>query len=250
MVARDVSLPRHIEPDAILESVLEVRFDAPTVLPEILFGRLAEHSAWNAFQQRRLPLAEIPAPMREADVNLRFTPTFELIDSNNSRAVRVGPHVFSYHVKAPYPGWIDYRRELDLAVDELFVRAPITAVKRLGMRYTNGLRSDLHGIESPRDLDLSISVSHEPQNDKINLNYITDPFPDVRCTVRIATREFIGGQVPPEPNVFIDVDVYTEDFPATDATSVKNWVNRAHDVAKGEFFHLLTETTVQRLKRD
>jgi len=250
MVARNTSLPRHIEPDSIVEAVMEVRFDAPTILPEVLFGRLAEHSAWSAFQQRRLPAYEIPAPLREADVNLRFAPIFELAGVDVARSVRIGPHSFSYHARAPYPGWLPFQGELHLAIDELCQKTPDLSVKRLGMRYLNALRSDVHGIDSPAGLDLEIRVSNESQTDNLNLNYIAEVFSLTRCTVRIATRDFVQGPAPSEACVFVDVDVFTDQFSATDASSIKQWAAQAHEHAKREFFHLLKDETIQRLKRD
>src|SRR5580658_6612724 len=120
MVARDFPLPARIDPDAILEAIVEIRFDAPTILPEVLFGRLSEHAAWAGFQQRRLAAYEIPAGLRESDVNLRFAPIFELVRPDSRRIVRIGPHAMSYHVLAPYPGWGVFRPEIEEAIDELY----------------------------------------------------------------------------------------------------------------------------------
>jgi uncharacterized protein (TIGR04255 family) len=250
MVARGYPLPARIEPDAILEAVVEVRFDAPTVLPEVVFGRLAEHSAWSGFQQRRMPAYEIPAPLREADPNLRFAPIFELVAPDSKRSVRIGPHVFSYHAMAPYPGWNQFEGELNSAIDELFRKAP-GLVKRLGMRYINALRADVHGIDSPASLDLEIRISQDVQTDRVNLNFVTQVFPLTQCQVKIATKEFVQGPTPNDARVFIDVDVATvDDYSGGDAASVKQWAAQAHEHEKREFFHLLKESTIQRLKRD
>lgn len=251
MVARDTIPPRHIEPDAIIEAILELRLDAPTVLPEVLFGRLAEHSAWTSFQQRRLPAYEVPSPLREADPTLRFAPIFELADTEAKQAIRIGPHVFAYHHFVPYPSWPDFRVKLFLAVDELFSKAPGLTVRRLGLRYLNALRQDKHGISSARDLDINVTVSQEPQQERININYLVTPFDGSQCMVRIATRDFVAGPAPPEATVFVDVDVFTKDeFQTTKIDEVKTWVDLAHDHLKREFFHVLKPETIAQLKRD
>jgi uncharacterized protein (TIGR04255 family) len=249
MVSRGTALPDRIKPDAILEAIFEVRFDAPTILPEVLFGRLAEHSEWKDFQQLRMPAYEIPAPLREADSNLRFAPVFELVRADSLRRVRIGPHVLSYHLMAPYPGWDLFRVELEFAVNELFAKAPALSVKRLGMRYINALREDLHRINSPADLHLNIIVSEDVQLDKVNLNFMTDVVQETQCTIRIATKEFVQGPVASEARVFVDVDVFTtEAFAGTNAAAVKQWAALAHENEKREFFHLLTKQTIQLLE--
>jgi uncharacterized protein (TIGR04255 family) len=248
MVIRDTPLPDKIHPDAILEALFEVRFDALTILTEVLIARLAEHAPWKDWKQRRLPSYEIPSAMREADANLRFAPIFELTGADSKRTVRVGPHVVSYHVFAPYPGWEVFEPELRAAVDELFAKAPELVVRRLGLRYVNALTPNAHGIRSPEDLFLTVSVSGDDQRARMNLNFITPISADSICTVRIATKEFVQGAVPEGPLLLIDVDTATTDqFTAKDAASVKDWARFAHERGKVEFFHLLTPDTLARL---
>jgi len=58
MVARrDLKLPTKLKRDAILESVLELRF-ATAVVSEVFLGKLIQH--WPNYQQRRLAAYEIP----------------------------------------------------------------------------------------------------------------------------------------------------------------------------------------------
>jgi uncharacterized protein (TIGR04255 family) len=117
-------VPNKLKDDAIIEALLEVRFDLPSsVLPELFFGRLAE--TWNTFTQQRLPSADFPSVMRRFDPNLRFQPSIELQDPTGKRRVRIGPYSFSYHHYAPYPGWdSSFGPELNEAVDALFKWVP------------------------------------------------------------------------------------------------------------------------------
>src|SRR2546426_10312114 len=104
-------VPRKLKNDALVEALLEIRFDTPTI-PEVLLGRLADHAAWKGFQQRRLPIAEIPAAIRQTDRNLRYSPLFELADPERNRLVRIGEHVLSYNQLRPYVGWTVFSAEL------------------------------------------------------------------------------------------------------------------------------------------
>jgi uncharacterized protein (TIGR04255 family) len=248
MVARGTPLPQQLNPDAILEALLEIRFNAPTILPEVLFGRLAEHAPWIGWQQRRLPTYEIPAPLREADANLRYAPIFEISNPQQHRAVRIGSHVLSYHVMAPYPGWAVFQPEIDSAVDQLFAKATGLTVLRLGLRYINAFLTDAHGITSVADLDVEVKVSDDDHPSRMNLNFMTSIGPDADCTVRIATKEFAQGAVPTNAAVIADIDIFTNDhITAQTAQAVKDWAVMAHNGEKQEFFHLLTQQTIAHL---
>src|SRR5688572_6634063 len=98
---RQKRIPKKLKHDAIVEALLEVRFQTTTI-PEVLFGRLADYAPWKGFTQVRLPAYDLPALMRQADPNLRFQPLFELRDEQNKQAVRLGGRVLSYHKLAPY----------------------------------------------------------------------------------------------------------------------------------------------------
>ena len=241
-------LPAKLRNDAIVEVIFEMRFDMLTI-PEILIGRLADHEPWKGFTQRRLPAYEIPAPLRQADPNLRFQAVFEL--SSDERHVRIGPEVISYHRTAPYVGWQQFQPELNETIDALFHVADGLTIRRLGLRYLNALRSDPHRISSVSDLDLEIQVAGERLSGNVNLNFTTDVAPTGACTVRIATTEFIQGKLPPNTSVFVDVDVFTKDgFEAKQPPVVKEWLAAAHAAEKQHFFRLLTDQCVEALQED
>jgi uncharacterized protein (TIGR04255 family) len=100
MATRNKRIPAKLKDDAIVEAVLEVRFDMTTI-PEVLLGRLADCPSWKGFEQGRMPTYEIPAFLRQADPNLRYQPVFELHNAEKNRTVRIGDHVLSYHRLAP-----------------------------------------------------------------------------------------------------------------------------------------------------
>lgn len=196
-------------PNAILESILEIRFD--TTIPEILFGRFADFEPWRDFQQNRLPAYEIPDTLRQVDLNLRFAPVFELRDPKGQRSVRIGAHVLSYHQLAPYVGWNMFKPALSSAVEAVFSKSDAPRIQRLGFRYVNALRSDVHRIRGISDLNLKVAVAEEDLSDDMNLNFITALPGDAQSTVRVATTRFVQGTLPPGTTVVIDVDVSTRE---------------------------------------
>ncbi len=251
MVAIGTPHPRRIEPDAIVEALLELRFDAVAPLPEVLFGRLAEIAPWAGFTQRSLPAYQIPAAFRDADANLRFVPVFELAGADPGRAVRIGAHVLSYHRMPPYPGWVEFSAELDVAIDGLFDKAEGLAVRRIGLRFLNAFTVQGHGIATVSDLDLTVLVAGAPVSGKFNLNFTTDIAEKTQCRVSISTLEYVQGNIPPDTSLVADIDVFTsEPFQADSREEVKRWLAAAHTQKNEAFFGLLTPTAITRLRRD
>jgi len=248
MVARGTPLPAKLKDDAIVEALLELRFDL-SIIPEIFFGRLFDREIWRAFEQRKMPAYELPASIRQADPNWRYQPIYELVGPDKQCLVRVGPNVLSYHRLTAYVGWEIFQPELNTAIDALFETAEGLVVRRLGLRYLNALTVDKHRITSLANLDLDLKVSGAPIKGAVNLNYTSDLSATTQCTVRVATPGFVQGVLPQGTTVYVDVDVFTRDgFETNDPKSVKDWVSYAHDKEKEEFFHLLTADTIQELK--
>lgn len=242
------SIPVKLKDDAIVEALFEIRFEMATI-PEVFFGRLAEYGPWKGFTQAPMPAYNFPPALRQADPLLRYQPVFALVDEGTGRAVRIGPQVLSYHRRMPYVGWAEFKPELDGVIAGVFEKADGLSVKRLGLRYLNALRTDVHGIRLISDLDLKLEVSGESIAGNANLNFTTDDSGDTICTVRIATTEFIHGELPKNTSVYVDVDVSTKPgFETNDQALVKNWIEAAHTKEKEQFFRLLTATTIELLK--
>jgi uncharacterized protein (TIGR04255 family) len=245
-------LPKKLKDDAIVEVAFEIRFDAEAIVPEVALGRLADTPDWHGFSQRRLPTADLPPAVRRADPNLRHLATIELVAPNGDRRVGIGPQNLSFTRAAPYPGWDGkFGVEVEGIVDILFKTIPKPAVTRLGLRYVNALRSTLHGIAGIESLNLRVSLGPEVLTQKLNLNYTVPVLTDSSCTVRIASADLAGGNIPEGTTVIADLDVYTNDGYSTgDSAKVKAWCADAHDAEKLLFFRLLNQATIDRLRLD
>ena len=243
-------LPGKLKHDAIVEALLEIRFDAPAVL-EVLYGRLADVPSWQGFVQRRLPTADIPAPIRSLDPQLRFAPSFELRERNGHRSIRIGPQSISYHRGAPYVGWNQFKPELFEVVDQLFAKAGDLTIRRLGLRYLNALTKVQHGVSGVSDLNMRLYVAAEQLVGDLNVNFVKDVSPETKCTVRVATTQFVQGRLPEGTTAYVDVDVYTNDsFHAKEGAPVRDWINFAHDEEKRAFFGLLPPEIIEALRED
>ncbi len=245
------AVPRKLKNDAIVEAVFEIRFSSSTI-PEILFGRISEFRPWKHLKQVSLPLSQFPVQMRQSDPNLRYQPVFALMDDQQSRAVRVGANAISYSRGVPYVGWAAFRPELEELIDGIFEKTDSLVIDRLGLRYLNALRRDLHGIDSLADLDFSFLVEEDRVTESANVNFTSEPNSDTASTIRVATTDFVVGQVPPGTSVYVDVDVFTNEagFETRDREFVNAWIERAHTKEKEQFFRLLKPSTIEALREE
>jgi len=242
-------IPTKLKHDAIIEAIFEMRFDTGTKVPEVFFGRIIEYAAWKGFDQRQMPAHEIPSLLRERDQNLRYLPIFELVDATNHRTVRIGAQVLSFHQMVPYVGWERFKPRLVESVDELFDMADAPVVRRLGLRYINALRPDPHGIGAMSDLDLCLTVANQVVYEHMNVNFTRELTEDMLVTIRVATADLIQGSLPMDTSVLVDVDMSTKNsFSASDRSQVTKWIDSAHSNEKEQFFRLLTDKSIDRLR--
>ena len=140
--------------------------------------------------------------------------------------------------------------ELRAVVDHLFRVIPTVTVSRLGLRYVNALKSDVHGIRSIADLAIKVSVGDQVPSDSMNLNFKTNVGTDFETMSRIASVDLAEGIIPENATVIVDIDVYTGGITITanDVGAVNNWVAEAHDYEKVAFFSVLGEDNTERLR--
>jgi uncharacterized protein (TIGR04255 family) len=246
-------LPKKLKHDAILEAILEIRFDpAPSIVPEIFMGRFADRTEWSGFRYARLAAADMPAAMRSFDPILRYQPSIEMTSPDGGRALRFGPQVVQYSRRGVYPLWENgFANELSSVVEQLYQVMPGANVRRLGLRYVNALRSDLHGINDVSGMAMKIVVAGHTLTNQLNLNFKTNPNTDFETMSRIASADLAEGAIPENATVIVDIDVYTSaSFAASSADVVKDWVNEAHDCEKRAFFNVLGAEATNRLRED
>lgn len=244
-------LPIKLKNDAILEAVVEVRFEPdPSLVPEIFIGRFADNKALTDFRPARLTSADIPARIRQVDPNLRYLPSIELTSPNGGKVLRIGPQSVAYIRRAPYPGWDNsFGDELRNVVGHLYQVAPAVPVSRLGLRYVNALKSDKHSVRGITDLAIGISIDKQPLSDHVNLNFKTGVGSDFETMTRIASIDLAEGTIPENSTVIVDIDVYTcSTFRTTNVNDVQKWIVEAHDCEKAAFFRVLGKENTERLR--
>ena len=240
-------LPERIDPDAIIEALVEFRFERAE-LPEAIVGRLLDAPLWADYSQIRLPTADIPQPIRESNENFRYLPIIELRNKDNTRSVKIGGHVFSYHVLPLYPGWVTFLQELRTVLTTIIEKLKSDDFSRLGFRYINVLRPDEHHVSGLADTKISVTVSNERLTEAVNLNYRRTFESDHTVTVKVSTPEFVAGQVRPGYSLLCDIDVATKgEISLKGFVAALDWITTAHDLEKDEFFKILPDAITEQL---
>lgn len=244
----EATLPERISPDAIIEALVEFRFEHADELPEAIVGRLLDAPLWADYSQVRLPAADIPQPIRESDPNFRYMPIIELRKKDTSRIAKVGGHVFSYHCLAPYPGWTRFRDEIETVLKTIVDKLKSSYFSRLGFRYINIFRPDDHHVAGLPDTNISLSIGNEKLTGAVNLNYMRNYETNHMITVKLATPEFVQGNVRSGFSLLCDIDVATKpDAPVTGLETTMAWIKIAHDLEKEEFFKIPHREITERL---
>jgi len=244
---QQTTLPDRIDPDAIIEALVEFRFEHAE-LPEAIVGRLLGASLWAAYSQARLPSADIPQPIKEMDPNLRFQPIIELKKTDGTRVAKIGGNVFSYHIVGSYPGWAIFYQEIDEVLSIITYNLRSENFARLGFRYINLFRPETHHVTGLSETNIAISIGDERLADSLNLNYMRKFETNHTVTVKIATPDLVATNVRTGFSLLCDIDVATKiDAPVNGLDATKEWIETAHDLEKTEFFKILRSDITKKL---
>lgn len=239
-----MNIPEKLKVDAIVEAILEIRFDCDESrrLPEIVVGKLAQFEKWRDFSVTRLPVAEMPIQLRKSDSNLKYNPVIELRSASGQRVVKVGENALSYHVLQEYPGWSNWKHELAEVIAYIYSCLSGLSIDRVGLRYVNLFTFDDHGVSGVRDLNFSVAIAGGDLDLPMNLNYSSRPSEVHSAVTRIASPEFVGSPTKSNMTALVDIDISTDGaFQPSSAEKLIEWVGQAHDHEKSEFFRLFTE---------
>jgi uncharacterized protein (TIGR04255 family) len=239
-------IPRRLKNDPIVEALFELRFTS-TDIAEVILGKLASCEEWRNSGIQRLPLADVPAAIRENDPNLAYQPVLQVNHREGTRLIKIGPRMLSYHALPPYPGWPVFEPELWSSTQHVFGVLKDVIATRFGFRYINLLTKE-HLIEGISSLNIDVRLAGDMLTSPLNLNYQRSRAAKHNSIVRVASIEFVQN---PSPGLtaLVDVDIFTPtDFRSNDAAEARVWIDEAHKFLKEEFFTLLPDSIIDQLE--
>lgn len=241
-----------LETDSIREAVFEVRFDhEPDFVPEIFYGRMSDFEEWHNYKPVRLPISDIPDAVRRSDPNLQHKPIIELVSPDGKNAIRLGPNVLILSRRGDYQGWDGgFGADIEKLCDRLLKVVGSLRVTRLGLRYINALRSDIHGIRGPENLQIELNVANATVDGAFSLGFVTGTGSQFETMNRLSTVEFASGAIPDNTTFIIDLDVRTNGDPKiNDLEGIMNWAKIARSEKNERFFSVLGEENIERLRK-
>jgi len=235
-----------LKPDSIVEALLELRFESSDVA-EYATGKLLQFSLADGFAVARLPVADIPAPIRTQDPTLVHQPILEMRSTDAARVAKVGERTFSWHILGAYPGWAAAQPEFEKVIRHVFGAMSNVNIKRIGMRYVNMFMKDRHKIIRISDLNISVMINGNELIQPFNLNYIARG-EGVTALVRLASPEFVAPSKS-GMSALVDIDVSIEgDKVASDVDGALKCIETSHDFLKEQYTKFLTPDMRRKLE--
>jgi len=148
-------LPTRLGKEPLLDAIFEFRFQAPmllaNILPGIFFSELDGPK-----ELERLPTAEIPDQIRNADPNLQYAPLIRI--NWGGYSILIGDRSIAISCNLPYQGWASFRSAIEKVVGVLQKHPTlITKIERYSTKYVDLVpSSSLEEQVKMVDLDLRI----------------------------------------------------------------------------------------------
>jgi uncharacterized protein (TIGR04255 family) len=128
-------LPIKLGKEPLVEAVFEVRFDAglapvSDVLPGFLYHQLGLGGSL-----MRLPIAEVPKPIRDADPGYQFAPTMRV--DLERYTISIGDRVLVLGCRLPYKGWADFKPTILSVLSKASELGMLGTAERYALKYVN-----------------------------------------------------------------------------------------------------------------
>lgn len=236
-----MKLPRKLNPDPIIDSTVEIRFE-PLVNPNAVFGILYYGLKDKFPQVENLPVLQVPEAIRLKDSMFAFQPQYRL--RNEKFQVQIGPDVLSVHCLNEYIGWALFSSVIFEVLNTIRHLGVIGSVERLGVRYVSFFETNIF-----KNLKLKLNIPNYPEpNYPITMRLELPASSSTNVNVlQLANNVKLETGNSSRQGSVIDIDTsYAgpfEDF----FRDAQTFINEAHETEKGLFYSLLTQSFLDSL---
>lgn len=240
-------LPKRLKKEPLIEAIWQAQFEGMEgigeVLPGILFTELKKNHP--SLQLKRLPTADIPAPIAQVDPNLRFMAKVLMEEVEAPFIWQVGDRIVTLNCRKPYVGW-DKFKEAVLALTEIVENSGlIPTPQRHSLRYIDLLRDEL--ATDLGTLRLKLKLGDHEIRDRVQMRL---EIPDAEClhVVQLATGMRANLPEGSITGTIIDLETLPKGPPG-DWDTVRAQLDWLHERSKTLFFRqILTDETIQKLE--
>jgi uncharacterized protein (TIGR04255 family) len=141
-------IPVRLKKEPLLEAIWEIRFSgAQSAVADLLPGMLFKSFPGKYGKASKLPVADIPAPLVEHNLNLRYVPKIRLEGADQT--IQIGDHVVSLSRRRPYSGWATFSADIRELAEAVRETGLVGQLERFSLKYI-----DLIELEKPVGLAL------------------------------------------------------------------------------------------------
>ena len=238
-------LPLILEREPLIDAVFEVRLNGTPPLVDILPGFLF-HELEPKPTVTRLPMSEIPQPMRANTPNLQFAPLSRVEWGNYF--ISVGDRNIVISCKLPYPKWPNFKTTI-LDVTNRIARAEIAGkVERYSLKYVNLIAAPTLASQIEK-IRMSIALgSVEVLADHVNMQVhrVEDDIVHILSVITGATANRPDGRE--LDGVVVDIDsirnIELTDY-STFVSDLEHELEQLRQANKAKFFDCLTKETIK-----
>jgi uncharacterized protein (TIGR04255 family) len=244
-----VRLPKKLKNEPLIDAIFGVQFSssvpASSILPGILFSQIMKPNK----KIERLPIADIPFQIRNADPVLRFQHLLRL--HFGDFLVLIGDSSLSVASVMPYIGWTAFKLkiiEVFQLIDDMKI---IETIDRYSLKYVNIVAGDSIAEQIDK-INVDIKVGkHELKSETFNVR-VEIPRDNLLQIVQIAASAIVTlPNNETRSGVLIDIDTicnYKTDNINTLLKELPDRLQLIHDVSKTMFFECLKPETIDSME--
>jgi uncharacterized protein (TIGR04255 family) len=232
-------VPQRILECPIAEAIVEVRFESKVpedVIVGLVYNALKE--SYPTVQQ--LPILQLPAAIRRADVNLASQPHHRL--QGHETIVQVGPRMLSVATTGRYPGGQTFKA----AVVDVFRRVEplgiIDMVTRFGTRYVNIFQADV----LPR-MNLQLGLGDIDLRETSSFVRTSIATPGFNTLLQFGNDISVSDVKREGGRSFIDLDTTLVEADGEFFGQIPELIHRSHVTTKKLFFGMLRQDFIEEL---
>lgn len=240
-------LPKRLKKEPLIEAIWQAQFEGEQgigdVLPGILFAGLKK--SHTALQLRRLPYADIPAPIAQMNLSLRFVPKVLMEEPGGLSTWQVGDRIVTLNCRKPYVGWARFKEAIVDLTRIIENSGLLPTPPRHSLRYIDLLQGELASDLSPLKLELVLDDHKIRHRVQMRLE-----IPETDCLHIVQIAAPIDANLPEGmvTGTIIDLESFPTDAPES-WDGLRAQLDRLHDRSKELFFRqILTIETIQKLE--
>lgn len=242
----EIILPERIDPVPIAEAVVEIRFETQ-VPPEAVFGFFYSEVKESHIEVKKLPILQLPEPLRANDPKFEYQAHFSLFDNKIPEKLRIniGPKVLLFANVSGYIGWEGFfkyiRENLEKAISSKIFKRCV----RIGLRYINHFDGTI--LEN---INASLSIAGRSvvkESTEIRTELEEDGIVKI---VKISNNIKINYRGERSIGSLIDIDCIKkfgeEDLCEINLENLCAIIDKCHNYEKNLFFSILKENFIKK----